>query len=336
MLLFSLYNLTTMAIIELQNLIKEFSFNVHSGNFFRDIFNPLKKKTIAVDNISLSIEKGESVAFIGPNGAGKSTTIKMLTGILYPTSGKINVCGFNPQKDREKLSYHIGTVFAQRSQLLFNLPIKESFELFGKIYDLSSQQVKARIDELVYLFDMKDFITSPTKKLSLGQRMRAEIALSLIHNPEVIFLDEPTIGLDVVAKKILRETLSKLNKEKGVTLFLTSHDAGDIEALSDRTIIINYGKIIVDSPTNEIKKKYFNKKNISLVFENEIPKEIAFKGVTEIKRIDNSITLELDTTASTINDLVNSIVDKYSIKDINIEDPRLEEIIRTIYGENRA
>lgn len=323
-----------MAIIELQNLVKEFTFNVHSGNFFKDLISPIKKKTLAVDHINLSVEKGESIAFIGPNGAGKSTTIKMMTGILYPTSGNISVCGYNPQADREKLSYHIGTVFAQRSQLLFNLPIKESFELFGKIYDLNSEQIKQRIEELVELFNMQSYIDSPTKKLSLGQRMRAEIALSLMHNPEVIFLDEPTIGLDVVAKKTLRETLSKLNKEKGVTLFLTSHDAGDIEALSDRTIIVNYGKIIVDSPTSEIKKKYFNKKSIELVFEKQAPNEIKFKGVSVVSKTANQITLELDTTVSTINDCVNFIVDKYSIKDINIEDPKLEDIIRTIYGEN--
>lgn len=211
------------SIITIKNLSKDFSFSVKSDNsgWVKNLLAPETKTIKAVDNISFEVKEGERIAFIGPNGAGKSTTIKMLTGILFPTRGTISVLGMDPTTQRKELAYKIGTVFGQRSQLFPNLPITDSFEFFGVMYDLSMQEIKERSEELIKIFNLEDFKNQPVRKLSLGQRMRAEIAASLIHKPKVIFLDEPTIGLDVVAKKALRELLIKINKEERTTIFLT-------------------------------------------------------------------------------------------------------------------
>src|SRR3990167_1008263 len=195
--------------IVVSSLSKSFSFPIKnpSAGWIKNLFAPETKEINAVDDISFSVKSGERVAFIGPNGAGKSTTIKMLTGILFPTSGKISILGLNPAKDRKKLAYQIGTVFGQRSQLLPNLPLTDSLEFFGVMYDLGGKQIQKRIEELTELFNLSPFIDQPVRKLSLGQRMRAEVAAALIHKPKIILLDEPTIGLDVVAKKSLRDLL---------------------------------------------------------------------------------------------------------------------------------
>ncbi len=225
--------------IEVTNLYKEFKSK--------------GKKIPAVEGLSFTINQGESVAFIGPNGAGKSTTIKMLTGILHPTSGTINVLGFSPQNDRRKVVSQIGAVFGQRSQLLPNLPAKDTFVLFGTMYGLKKEEIKKRIIELTTELNLSEFIDQPVRTLSLGQRMRVEIACALIHKPSILFLDEPSIGLDIIAKQALRETLLKLKEEQNVTIFLTSHDVGDIDAICDRTIIVNHGTIVVDKPTSELR-----------------------------------------------------------------------------------
>src|SRR3989344_1199630 len=255
--------------ITVYNLSKKFSFKAKNpaSGWVKNLFFPEKKEIVAVNNISFSVKHGERVAFIGPNGAGKSTTIKMLTGILFPTGGKVDILGFDPTKERKELAYQIGTVFGQRSQLLPNLPITDSLEFFGVMYDMPEKEIKKRIAELVELFDLSSFITQPVRKLSLGQRMRAEVAASLIHKPKIILLDEPTIGLDVVAKKSLRDLLLKINKEENTTIFLPSHDVGDIETLCDRTIVINHGTIIKDLPTDELAKTFVYEKYIDLVAE---------------------------------------------------------------------
>ena len=236
--------------IEVKNLTKSFN---HKG-----------KKIIAVDNISFTVKQGETVAFIGPNGAGKSTTIKMLTGILYPTNGDITVLGFSPQRDRKKVVQQIGAVFGQRSNLLPNLPLSDTLSLFGVMYGLPKKEIKERIEYLEQQLDMKSFRDQPIRTLSLGQRMRVEIACALIHNPKILFLDEPSIGLDIIAKQALREMLLYLRNEHNITIFLTSHDVGDIEAICDRTIIVNHGKIVVDEPTNELYKLIEKEKHVEV------------------------------------------------------------------------
>ena len=237
--------------IEVKNLKKVFK---HKG-----------KEIVAVDNISFSIAQGEAIAFIGPNGAGKSTTIKMLTGILWPTSGDVSVLGLSPQKNRKAVVSQIGAVFGQRSNLLPNLPPEDTLRLFGVMYGLSKKEITERIAYLEKTLDIESFRDQPIRTLSLGQRMRVEIACALIHNPKILFLDEPSIGLDIIAKQTLRETLLYLRKEHNITIFLTSHDVGDIEAICDRIIIVNHGKIVVDELTTELYKLVDQEKKMVMV-----------------------------------------------------------------------
>lgn len=317
-------------IIEVKNLKKEFFIKLKKDKGLKNFFKPEIKIIDAVDNISFNVKRGEALAFIGPNGAGKSTTIKILTGILYPSSGEATVAGFNPQKQRMKLAYKIGSVFGQRSQLIYNLPMLDSFELFGRIYEIPPKEIKIRRNKLIKLFSLKNILYQPVRKLSLGQRMRAEIAISLLHEPEIIFLDEPTIGLDIVAKKNLREMLLKLNKHKKITLFLTSHDVGDIEALCKRTIIINHGKIMLDMNTEDMKKKYLTEKFISLKFK-DIPENLNIKGVSIINWIGDSAKLKVDTKKYSLNSVIKEIANKYELLDLDVHNASLESVISSIY-----
>ena len=320
--------------ITVSNLTKKFSFSARnaSSSWLKNLFSPETKEIVAVNDISFSVKHGERIAFIGPNGAGKSTTIKMLTGILFPTSGKVNILGFDPTKDRKKLAYQIGTVFGQRSQLLPNLPLTDSLEFFGVMYDLPEKEIKKRIAELVELFDLGSFITQPVRKLSLGQRMRAEVAASLIHKPKIILLDEPTIGLDVVAKKSLRDLLLKINKEENTTIFLTSHDVGDIESLCDRTIVINHGVVIRDLPTQDLAKTFVYEKYIDLValsnFNNfpELP-----EGISYSSKDKNKITVVVDINKINVQESLKKLLDLFEVEDIDVYNADLETVIRHIY-----
>lgn len=326
-----------MNIIEVKNLSKEYKYNVkdEKRGFLYNLFNRKEKIVKAVDDISLSVKEGETIAFIGPNGAGKSTTIKMLTGILYPTKGSIKICGLTPIKDRNKLSFKIGTVFGQRSQLLPNLPLTESMEMFGVMYDMDKESIKKRIKELSDLFELNEFINQPVRKLSLGQRMRAEIATSLIHSPRIIFLDEPTIGLDVVSKKSLRDLLLKINKEEKVTIFLTSHDTEDIQSICERCVIINHGKIIIDTLTKKLIKDYVKNKNIIITPNVEFIKFPKLpNGMTYAKKTKSQIIVSVNTEKINTQKALQELIKMYDIDDINIDNESLENIIRSIYEEN--
>jgi ABC-2 type transport system ATP-binding protein len=320
--------------IKVIGLSKKFSFSARNpnSNWLKNLFSPDKKEITAVDDISFSVKNGERIAFIGPNGAGKSTTIKMLTGILFPTSGKVNILGFDPTKDRKKLAYQIGTVFGQRSQLLPNLPLTDSFEFFGVMYDMSEKDIKKRIIELVEIFNLGSFINQPVRKLSLGQRMRAEVAVSLIHKPKIILLDEPTIGLDVVAKKILRDLLLKINREENTTIFLTSHDVGDIESLCERTIIVNHGVIIKDLPTEDLAKTFVFEKHIDLVAEKsfDIFPELP-EGINYSSKDKNKITVVVDINKISVQESLKKLLKLFSVEDIDVYNADLETVIRHIY-----
>lgn len=326
-----------MKIIEVNNLCKEYKYKLKNNKkgFIYNLFNSKEKKVLAVNNISFDVEEGETVAFIGPNGAGKSTTIKMLTGILYPNQGSTKICGLTPIKDRNQLAYNIGTVFGQRSQLLPNLPLTESMEMYGVMYDMDKKQIKKRIKELSILFDLEDFINQPARKLSLGQRMRAEIAVSLMHSPRIIFLDEPTIGLDVVSKKSLRELLLKINKEEKVTIFLTSHDTEDIESICERCIIINHGKIIIDTSTKQLLNDYIKRKNIIITPNIEF-KEFPslLDGMTYIKKDNHQVIVEVDMMLINTQKALQHLIKIFDIDDINIDNESLEDIIRSIYEKD--
>lgn len=325
-------------IVQITNLSKSFSFSVKNkeNGFFRNLFSPETKIVHAVDNITLSIKSGERVAFIGPNGAGKSTTIKMLTGILYPTHGSISVLGFDPTNDRKELAYHIGTVFGQRSQLFPNLPITDSFEFFGVMYDLSKEEIDKRSKELIKQFDLASFVDQPVRKLSLGQRMRAEIAASLIHKPKIIFLDEPTIGLDVVAKKALRELLVKINKEENTTIFLTSHDVGDIESLCERTVIINHGSIVADMATSELGKNFVHEKYIDLLLDKKISTYPDLpEGIRYTEKQGDKVTLSVDLRKHSVSDSLQKVLPYFSVSDIDVYNVDLETVIREMYEASK-
>lgn len=286
----------------------------------------------AVDEISLSIQKGERVAFIGPNGAGKSTTIKMLTGILYPTSGSVSVLGHIPWKERHALGFKIGTVFGQRSQLWYHLPPSDTFDLLAKIYELEDGFYRKQLKELTEAFEIGHLLHQPVRQLSLGQRMRCEIVASLLHHPEVLFLDEPTIGLDISAKLKIREFLSHLSRKHGTTLFLTSHDTADIEHICDRVIVLDQGKILKDCSLRELKKSYVKKKIITLTTD-EKDLELSLHGLEILERGSYSIVCEIDLEKMPIEKLIHETLKLTSLKDVTIEDPSMSEIIQNLYGK---
>jgi len=319
--------------IQVKKLRKEFRIKQKAVGFMGglvSVFSPRYKHITAVDNISFSVQEGEILAFIGPNGAGKSTTIKMMTGILYPNAGSINVLGFDPSKERQKLAYHIGSAFGQKPQLWYHLPPMDTYNLFARIYELDHKAYLERLDFLIQAFEIKDLLMTPVRKLSLGQRMRCEIAASLLHRPKIIFLDEPTIGLDVIAKQNIREVIRYLNEKEKVTIFLTSHDAGDIESLAKRTIVINYGKIIFDDTTEKLKKDYIKTKIVELVSDSPI-RQFAFPGGKIVSQGRFDLKIELDITQNSIERLLAYAMEHYTINDINIFDPPMEEIIAGIY-----
>ncbi len=322
-------------IIEVINLRKTFQLKQKNAGFFggvASIFNSTYKEVEAVNNISFSVNEGELLAFIGPNGAGKSTTIKMLTGILFPSSGSIKVLGYNPQEQRQKLSYHIGSVFGQKPQLWYHLPPIDTYNLFSRIYELDQKQYQDRLNFLVDAFEIGDLLKTSVRKLSLGQRMRCEIVAALLHKPKIIFLDEPTIGLDVIAKQHIREVIKYLNEKEKVTIFLTSHDAGDIETLAKRTIVINHGKVIFDNSTNKFKKDYIKTKLIELVVDGSA-KDFNFPEGKIIEKTKFNVKIELTTSVTPIDKLLDYAMKNFNIKDITVTDPPMEEIIADIYRE---
>ena len=292
------------------------------------LFHPRFIETAAVDKISFSIRPGERVGFLGPNGAGKSTTIKMLVGILYPDSGSARVLGHVPWKDRKKLAFEIGSVFGQKPQLWYHLPPIDTFNLMSKIYELDEREYKKRLDYLVNIFGI-DYLNIPVRKLSLGQRMKAEIVASLLHKPKVLFLDEPTIGLDIIAKQKIRDLIKQLNAEEGVSIFLTSHDMDDIEKVCKRVIIINKGALVFDGSIEKLKSR-IQSKVVHVKFSRG-PKFPAFEGAEIVSQTAYSVEIKLDLRVSRIAELLDYISDKYDVLDINVSDPKIEEIIAEIY-----
>lgn len=322
--------------IVLTDVVKTFTTSVRNPQkgAWRNFWNPDRKTLVAVDHLSLTVERGERLAFLGPNGAGKSTTIKMMTGILYPTAGSIRVAGLDPSHDREVLSYKIGSLFGQRSQLIANLPIEDSFEVFGVMYGMKPTTIRRRAKQLSSWFQLEEFADRAARKLSLGQRMRAEVAIALLHKPEIIFLDEPTIGLDVIAKQALRDVLRRLCDEEGVTLFLTSHDTGDIQALCDRTVIINHGKILIDEPTAALQHRYFTVKHVRAELQ-ESTKGFVLDGARHIERQDHIVTFDIDQKRIDSSVVIAALMERYHVVDLEVSNPKLEEVIAAVYATPR-
>lgn len=321
-----------MSIITANNLCKNFKVKTKTPGLsgsMKSIFSPTYKDITAVNNISFEVEKGEILAFIGPNGAGKSTTIKMLTGILEPSSGHIDVLGLNPSRDRRKLSFEIGTVFGQKSQLWFHLPPLDSFNLLGSIYEMDKPLLKKRVDYLSEIFEIGDLLDIPVRKMSLGQRIRCEIAASLLHNPKIIFLDEPTIGLDVVVKQKIRELILKLNSEEDTTIFLTSHDAGDIEQLCKRAIMINHGEVVLNESIRSLKHNYLTKKIIDIKYVEAV--DVKDTTLTILKKKSYALKVEVDSATEDISEVMSKLMKYGKVADVTISEAPLEDIISHIY-----
>lgn len=322
-------------IIEAENLRKEFSLKLKEPGLagsIRSLFRPSYRRVEAVRGVSFSVEEGQPLAFIGPNGAGKSTTIKMLTGILYPSGGNAKIMGLTPWKQRQQLAMHIGTVFGQKSQLWFHLPPQDSFDLLAKIYEVPYREYKERLANLTDIFELQDLLKSPVRKLSLGQRMRCEIAACLLHNPKILFLDEPTIGLDVVARDRIRQLIASLNSLEGITIFLTSHDAGDIEKICKRVMVINHGEVILDTSVAQLKRHYLKTKVVSVRLGQPI-EEFSLPGVKFLKHKDHGVKIQVDTALTPVEHVVSALMARASLPDMNITDPPLEEVIQLIYQE---
>ena len=328
-----------MKAIETHNLSKTYITRVKAEGLrasFKALVKPERKEIKAVRDISLEVERGEIMAFIGPNGAGKSTFIKMLCGILHPTGGEMSVLGMSPVKERRKLAMRIGTVFGQKSQLWLHLPALDSFTLLAAIYEISDAEKKRRVAELTERFELGDFIKTPVRKLSLGQRVRCEVAASLLHEPEMLFLDEPTIGLDVVVKQSIRELILERNRERGTTVFLTSHDPADIEQLCRRAVVIDHGTIVLDSSVEKLKTDYLGKKLIEVSF--SVPQEIpVISGVSAISEPGGlKSALTIDTAVRPIGEVMERLSALGNVVDITISNPPMEEIIAAIFREEAS
>lgn len=322
-------------VIEANELSKSYKIPKRKSgiiNGFKGMIHREYEEIVALDKISFDIEEGELVGYIGPNGAGKSTTIKILSGILTPDSGQCTVLGKVPYKDRINYVKDIGVVFGQRTQLWWDLPVIDSFELLKDIYKIPITEYSKIKKELMDWLNLEGFINNPVRQLSLGQKMRCELAASLLHSPKILFLDEPTIGLDAVSKLAVREFIKKLNKERGVTVILTTHDMDDIESLCSRVIVIGKGQILSDGTLKSLRENVSSERRLILDFDEGIG-GIAIAGTTIVKQESNRLIIDFNPDIVTTANLIAHLSTKYSIKDILIENPPIEEVIAQLYGE---
>ncbi|MBQ09536.1 MAG: sugar ABC transporter ATP-binding protein [Gammaproteobacteria bacterium] len=326
-----------MNIIEVTNLTKEFkTYNVKNG-FWGAIASAITRKaayTKAIDNINFSIKPGEFVGYVGENGAGKSTTIKILTGILVPTSGEALVNNIVPYNNRRENAKNIGVVFGQRTQLWWDLAVRESFDLLKSIYKIPEDRFKKNMEHFYEILTINKYLDVPVRKLSLGQRMRCDLAASLLHEPDVLFLDEPTIGLDVVAKDAVRKFLKEINEKKGTTIILTTHDMTDIEHLCDRIIILDEGKIISDGKTDLLKKNYGQHRVLEIEFQDKFSGINGIKGLKLLREEGSKKWIRFDSRDQSASDVISKIAANHQIKDLSIQEPTVEDIIKSIYSDS--
>ena len=324
-----------MSFITVKHLNKTFKISQRDSgiiNAFKALIKKEYKYIKAVQDISFDINEGEIVAYIGPNGAGKSTTIKMLCGILNPDSGTISINGFNPFINRKKYVSNIGVVFGQKSQLWWDIPVEDSFELLKNIYNIPKEEYENTKKELTRLLNIEELLKTPVRQLSLGQRMRCEIAASLLHNPKILFLDEPTIGLDAISKVQVRKFIKEINNKRKVTIILTSHDMSDIEALTNRIIVIGHGKKLYDGKLNNIKRKFSNKKKLEIIYK-KLTKLPNLENETIITKKRNYILLEVDMKKTTISAVVRKFSKVCEINDINVLNENIDDIIIKLYED---
>lgn len=324
-----------MNIIEVKNLEKSYTTYKRGSSFQEMIKSFFKREKVlikAVDGISFEIEKGTICGILGPNGAGKSTTIKMLCGALYPTNGFINVMGYTPARDRVKYVKNIGAVFGQKSQLIWDIPPIDSFAMNKAIYDISDKDYQKRLETMTDLFQVQEVIHKPTRVLSLGERMKCEFIMAMLHEPEIVFLDEPTIGLDVIAKNHIREFVREMNR-KGTTFILTTHDLEDVEQLADKIIIINHGRKVFDDTLSNLKKVLGNKKIITLKLTKPYAGESI--GGAEIIHRNNEldVSVEVDVEEQEITEYLKKLSDYVDFRDISVQELPMDRIITKIYSE---
>lgn len=330
--------------IEVSHVSKEFvSPKKYPGlkGAIKGLFSNEKVRKTAVDDISFHINKGEIVGYIGSNGAGKSTTIKMMTGILTPTSGKCVINGIDPAEQRKKNAQNIGVVFGQRTQLWWDLPLSESYTILKEIYNVSDEAYKERMEFLNRVLEIDDFINQPVRNLSLGQRMRADLGAALLHNPPVIYLDEPTIGLDIVVKDNIRNAIKEINEKYNTTVVLTTHDIGDIEELCDRIIIIDSGKKIYDGSLEDLLNTYGTHRKVILEVKNlDKVRNLPIDKILKVKKddyeitvddVNNTLSVSFDKTQMNVSDIIENVMKETEVKDIKIVETELADIVKKIY-----
>lgn len=328
-----------MKIISVNNLSKTFKKPIRGEGLkgmVKALFSRKYEEVKAVDGISFDIDEGEIVGYIGANGAGKSTTIKMMCGILHPTGGSVSVDGMDFDKSRQKINREMGVVFGQKTQLWWDIPLIETFKILKSIYEVSDEDYNERFEYLCDLLDMHPFLTQTVRSLSLGQRMRADFAAALIHSPKIVYLDEPTIGLDVLVKDKIRSAIKELNKKYNITVILTTHDMKDIEELCNRIIIIDKGKILYDGSLANIKYRFGNTKTVYIPSTVELDEEALkdkFSGVT-IERGEENIAIKFSLNELNLDDILLYLISTYHIKDFKIEDISIEDITKKLYEKH--
>jgi ABC-2 type transport system ATP-binding protein len=327
-----------MALIEVENLRKTFAVAVRRAGRFGALRTLLAREyrhVNAVDGVSFRVAAGEMVGYIGPNGAGKSTTIKMLTGILVPTSGQIVVDGRVPHQQRVEHVRRIGVVFGQRTQLWWDLPTVESFELLRYIYHIPERRWRANLAEFTELLELGPFLETPVRQLSLGQRMRADLAAALLHEPAILFLDEPTIGLDVVAKERIRQFLARINREHGVTVILTTHDLEDITRLCPRIVLIDHGRVIYDGGLEALRTRFGRMRTLVVDLDQE-SNGLHVDNTELVRREGPRVWLRFDRETTTAAALIAEVAARYHVRDLTVEEPAIEGIVRGIYEQGSA
>jgi len=317
-----------VTIIETRGLRKEFSVRVKTGWLRRE-----RRPVAAVAGIDLDVERGEMLGYIGPNGAGKSTTLKMLTGVLYPSGGHVAVCGLEPVRERLRLARRIGVVFGQRSQLWWDLPLADSFALLRHVYGVPAGDHAARLAHCRRLLDLDAFLDTPVRQLSLGQRMRGELTAALLHGPEVLFLDEPTIGLDVVSKQALRGFLASLGQAGDTTLILTTHDLADIERLCRRLVVIDHGRIVHDGSLDDLHQRFGSRRRVVVDLDEPLAAPLALRGVSveSTEAGGRRVTYALDGEATTAGHLVRRLSEVATLRDISVLEPDIEDVVARLY-----
>ncbi|GAB3436963.1 ABC transporter ATP-binding protein [Flindersiella endophytica] len=329
-----------MAVIRVRDLVKEFRrpkrFTGPLGGV-RTLLTRQYTTTRAVDGVSFDIDEGELVGYLGPNGAGKSTTIKMLTGILVPTSGELTVSGMTPWKDRERNARQIGVVFGQRSQLWWDLPLHDSLKLIGKLYDIPRDLYHTNVERFSELLGLHEFLDAPVRQLSLGQRMRGDLAAAMLYQPRILYLDEPTIGLDVVAKERMRAFVAELNRDEKTTVILTTHDLDDVERLCSRIVLIDHGKVLYDGNVDALKARYAPYRELVVQLAEDLETtSIDVPGAEQVRSGEGKVYLRFDPEQVQVADVIAQVMAQHTVSDLAIIEPELEGVIHQIYEQRAA